>query len=178
MKDDDAVEDQGLKKLSYGEGRGPRATAPRVRPGQVVQSVFELQDRDVGVQYVKLVKSPTGPHHIIDVMFVTGLRLTVDLYPGDSSKKLGEELLQKSRMYRASSAPHLEEAIGMIAECGERAMSDRVVQNELDVMNSELMKQLWEETALARSIRSPLLCGLEYEDALAVLREFYPGAAP
>jgi len=151
----------------------------RVRPSQVVQSIFELQDKSIGVQYIKLVKSPSGPHHIIDVMFFTGLRLTVDLYPGDSSKKLGDELREKVAFYRASSVDQLSEAISLIADCGERAMSEHIKQQELEQMNASLMKRLWEEAAFSRLLRSaPLLRRLEYEDALKILEGTYPSEAP
>ncbi len=154
-------------------------SSPRVRPSQVVQSIFEIHDRSLGVQYIKLVKSPTGPHYIIDVMFFTGLRLTVDLFPGDSSKKLGDELREKVAFYRASSVDQLSDVISLIAECGERAMSDHVKAEELERMSALLMKRLWEETSFARLLRSvPILRRLEYEEALRLLSEFYPQPAP
>jgi hypothetical protein len=149
------------------------------RPSQIVQSIFELQDKSIGIQYIKLVKSPTGPHYIIDVMFFTGLRLTVDLFPGDSSKKLGDELREKVAFYRVSSVDQLSEAISIISDCGQRAMSEHVKQEELEQMNALLMKQLWEEAAFSRILSSaPILRRVEYEDAVRFLAEFYPSEAP
>jgi hypothetical protein len=143
---------------------------------QIVQSVFELHDEKLGVKYVKLVQSPNGPYHILDVMFYTGLRVTVDLYSGDPVDKIGKELRDKVAMYRPSSVEPLSETISLIAECGHRAMSDHLGQLKLSQMNAKLMQELWEETSFSRLLRSaPALRRLEYEEAVELLRAFYPG---
>lgn len=141
----------------------------------LTQSIFELHDEKLGVNYIKLVQSPNGPYHILDVMFYTGLRVTVDLYAGDPVNKINNELRDKVQMYRPASVKLLSNIIDHIAECGHRAMSDHLGQVRLTQMDTKLVKDLWEEVAFSRLLKSEqsFRC-VEYEDAVKLLQSLYP----
>lgn len=139
-----------------------------------IQSLVEFDDEHLGLKYVKIVKSAIGPYHILDVMFITGLRLTVDMYDGDSEKKVQTELVQKIDMYRPTlSNEVLNEAVSILSDCAKRFLvQDGKVKDV--ATNAHLMKTLWDESVLSRRLNSlPKRECVDYDRAVLILKEMY-----
>jgi hypothetical protein len=148
---------------------------------QSLTPCMELSDETLGIRYLKVVKSPTQDCHVLDVMFSSGLRVTVDLFDGDHRGKVFDDLTTKVHMLRPTLTSELEtmsEAIHIVSDCMIRTMSgsDGLLHPPGDC---DEVVATWFQSSLVRRIR---LCPgqkyVEYEEALEILRECYESAPP
>ena len=123
-------------------------------PQLPIQAILNVTDGRYGLRYLKIVKSPNGPHYIVDVMFKKGLRLTADVLPGRPAKNIGVELTDKLRAYRPGEFDQIYPAVAFVSDCAARALSDEsgiVVERQL---HADLMKEAWEMTLFRRLLRT------------------------
>jgi hypothetical protein len=143
----------------------------------ILQTVFNITDGQYGLRYVKIVKSPNGPHYVLDMMFTKGLRLFVNVTPGQSVQGIGPELEIQLMQYRASEYDIIKPSIDFVAECASRALADefgKVVQRQLE---EETLRVAWEQTRFHRFLRilDPQM-KLPYEFAERALSDHYQAA--
>jgi hypothetical protein len=139
-----------------------------------VQAILNVDDGLFGLRYLKIVKSPTGPHFIVDVMFKRGLRLTSNIEPGYHVSNIGKELDEKARFYRSSDYDNIKPAIDFVSECAGRVLSDengRVAECQL---HADVIRQAWEMTRFRRFVKviDPSR-KLEFEQTTADLKALY-----
>lgn len=143
----------------------------------IVQSILNVQDGLFGLRYLKIVKSPTGPHFIVDVMFKMGLRLTADILPGMPVQSIGDTLDGKLQTHRPSEYHEIKPAVDFVSECAGRALSDEWGKIAERKLNEEAVREAWEMTLFRRYLRTidPKRV-LEYEQALQYLEIVYSGS--
>jgi hypothetical protein len=140
----------------------------------VIQPILNVQDGLFGLRYLKIVKSPTGPHYIVDVMFKMGLRLTADILPGMPVQDIGDTLDKKLQTHRPSEYHDIKPAVDFVSECAGRALSDEFGKIAEKQLNEEALREAWEMTLFRRYLRrlDPKRV-LEYEQAMEYLGEVY-----
>lgn len=120
----------------------------------LIQTILNVADGRYGLRYLKIVKSPSGPHYIVDVMFKRGLRLTANVVLGHPAKGIGEELAAKLQECRPGEYDQIYPTIEFVSDCASRALSDErgiIVEKHL---HEELMKEAWEMTLFRRLLRT------------------------
>ena len=120
----------------------------------IIQTILNVVDGRYGLRYLKIVKSPSGPHYIVDVMFKRGFRLTADVIPGHHAKGIGEELDAKLQAHRPGEYETIHPAIEFVADCASRALSDEhgvIIEKHL---HEDLLKEAWEMTTFRRLLKS------------------------
>jgi len=109
----------------------------------VIQSVLSLRDDAHGFRYLKLTKSQVGPHFVLDIMFVKGLRLTVDLFPGKNTNEINPELTLKLMSYRACDYSSIKPYIDFVSECVTFALSDGDGKISEQQLHSNSLNEAW-----------------------------------
>ena len=144
----------------------------------ILQTVLNIEDGEHGLKYLKIVKSPSGPHYVVDVMFLRGLRLTTDIEPGMSSKNIGEDLDRKLLQYRAGEYDRLKPSVDYISEVAVRALSDYEGKITAKLLHEKLLQEAWDEQRFAVFIRriDPKKV-LSYEQALESLSQVFTPSA-
>jgi len=139
----------------------------------ILQSIV-LINGEYGLKYLKLVKSPSGSHHVIDVMFMKGLRLTTNLVDGESISEVKKDFTRQILQYREQESGTLLPIVDIIAECAARALSDEKGRIAKQIRDEMAMKEAWESTLLAILMRriDPSTC-LKYEEVEQMLQEVY-----
>jgi hypothetical protein len=142
----------------------------------VIQSILNVNDGLFGLRYVKIVKSPTGQHFIMDVMFRFGLRLTADIIPGMPIASIGETLDSKLQTHRPGEYCEIKPSVDFVSECVGRALSDEFGKIAERQLNGEAFREAWEMTLFRRHMKTldPRRT-LQYEDALRFLEASYQG---
>ena len=140
----------------------------------VIQAILNVQDGLFGLRYLKIVKSPSGPHYIVDVMFKHGLRLTADVVPGQPVKSIGEELDTKLWTYRNTEYNELKPVVDFVSECAGRVLSDefgKIVERKL---HEDAIREAWEMSLFRRYIKAidPRRL-IEYEQVLEIVDQLY-----
>ncbi len=127
-----------------------------------------------GLRYLKIVKSPTGPHFIIDIMFTGGLRLTTNIIPGQMAKIIGEDLDSKIKDHRFSEYHILKPTVDLVAECSERVLADKDGIITECQLHADSIRNAWEMTLFRRYLKTidPKRI-TEYETALKALDDVY-----
>ncbi len=140
----------------------------------VVQTILNVQDGLYGLRYLKIVKSPGGPHFVIDVMFKRGFRITADVVPGNLAKSIGFELDAKTRQYRWGDYEEIKPAIEFVAECAERVLSDERGKIAECQLHEDAIREAWEMTLFRRYINviDPRR-QVTFEEATIDLKEIY-----
>jgi len=142
-------------------------------PQPVLQSTV-LVDGEYGLKYLKLVKSPSGPHHIIDVMFRKGLRLTTNLIDGLPMSEIKEDLVRQIDLYRSHERDQLIPVVDVIVECAMRAMTDEKGRIAKQIRDEMTMKEAWESTLFAILLRKiDKGVHISFEDADEILKKMY-----
>ena len=116
----------------------------------VIQTILNVSDGLYGLRYLKIVKSPSGPHFIVDVMFKAGLRLTSDILPGQPAKNIGQDLDTKAQIHRATDYEVLKPAIAFVAECSERVLSGENGLIAECQLHENTLREAWEMTLFRR----------------------------
>jgi hypothetical protein len=144
-------------------------------PQPVVQTILNVTDGLFGLRYLKVVKSPSGPHFIVDVMFKRGLRLTSDILPGQPASQIGVDLKDKLRTHRATEYDEILPAVEFVSECSERVLSDAFGIIAECQLREEAMREAWEMTLFRRYIKliDPRR-QFKFEKVVDELRALYP----
>jgi hypothetical protein len=139
-----------------------------------VQTLLNVQDGLYGLRYLKIVKSPTGPHYIVDVMFTMGLRLTADVLPGQDAKLIGKELDNKLQTHRPGEYREIKPAVDFVSDVAIRVLSDEFGQVAERKLREEAIKEAWEMTLFRRFLKGldPRHL-LEYEEVLVEMNGLY-----
>src|SRR5580704_10610190 len=109
----------------------------------MIQIVLNVK-KQFGISYLKIVKSPTGPHYIIDMMFKHGLRLTSNFMPGDKVLDSKIELEEKVMIHRATEYNQIQPTIEFIMNVLLLALSDekgRILESRLQ---EDILQKAWE----------------------------------
>ncbi len=141
----------------------------------VIETILNITDGQFGLRYLKIVKSPSMGHYVLDIMFAKGLRLTTDVVPGEKSSQMKEDLLRKLRTHRSSEYDIMAPVIKLVTDCATRALSDHEGRIVARALHEKTLKEVWEEQSFYR-----WLCAfdpkhkLSFEQALDVLEPLYP----
>jgi len=133
-----------------------------------------LTTNEFGIRSLSIVKSPNGPHFVVDVMFKRGFRITADVVPGNLAKSIGFELDAKTRQYRFGDYDEIKPAIEFVAECAERVLSDEHGKIAECQLSEDAIREAWEMTLFRRYINvidSRRQIG--FESAVADLQSIY-----
>jgi hypothetical protein len=143
----------------------------------LVQTILNVNDGQFGLRYLKIVKSPTGPHFVVDVMFKKGFRITADVVPGNSAKSIGQELDSKTQQYRSIDYDEIKPAIEFVAECVERVLSDEQGKIAACQLHEDTIREAWEMTLFRRFLKviDPRR-QIEFEEATKNLESIYAAA--
>ena len=146
----------------------------------VLQSTV-LINGEYGLKYLKLVKSPSGPHYIIDVMFQKGLRLTSNLVDGQMMSDVKADLSRQIEIYRPHEKNVLLPAVDVIVECAMRALTDEKGRIAKQIRDEMTMKEAWESTLFAILLRKvDKNVYVKFEDVEEILKKIYtnnPGSS-
>lgn len=142
----------------------------------VLQTVLNFKGGKFGLRYLKIVKSPSGLHYVLDVMFKAGLRVTENVVIGNSAEQIGVGLHAQVQQYRPTGYDSIKPAIDFIAACATRALSDYsglITEMQLD---ESTLRNAWEQTAFDQylALRDPKSFWL-YESILQEIEDHYAG---
>lgn len=151
-----------------------------VRP--VIEAIVFCEN-EFNMQYVRITRSTEGDHHVLDIMFLFGLRLQKDLHQGSviSSESLIRELIDLAREYRPNSFEAVIPELNAVAKAASRVLSDLNGKIELLSFDSNLIEEnrvrarsSWRRTLLYNEIFGMQLYGkISLEDADEVLKSHY-----
>src|SRR5512135_3489748 len=143
-----------------------------------VQTILNVQDGLLGLRYLKIVKSASGPHYVVDVMFKMGLRLTTDVSPGMPVNNIGEELDRKLRIHRPSEYAKITPAVDFVSDVASRVLSDEFGQIAERRLREDAIREAWEMTLFRNQLKTidPRRI-LQYEYALECLEMLYSGSS-
>jgi hypothetical protein len=147
----------------------------------MTQTIFSTGNEIFGISILKIVKSNVGPHHILDIMFCYGLRITVDLNEGDDVKKIGREMKEKVTIYRPSLMSSLEISgtFELVSRCFERAFDDgRGRITDIGSIQVNKITEIWEETFFSKLLeRMGSISNLDENDIIEIVNKEY-GISP
>lgn len=140
----------------------------------VIQTILNVQDGLFGIRYLKIVKSPTDPHFVIDVMFKHGLRLTADVVPGQPVTSIGDELDTKLRVYRHTEYDKIKPAVDFVAECAGRVLADGFGKIAERKLHEDAIREAWEMSLFRGYIKTidPRRL-VEYDQVLEIVDQLY-----
>jgi len=140
----------------------------------IIQTILNVQDGLFGIRYLKIVKSPSGPHFIVDVMFKHGLRLIADVIPGQPVKSIGDELDNKLRIHRHTEYAELKPVVDFVAECAVRVLADESGKIAERKLHEDAIREAWDMSLFRRYIKSidPKRL-IEYEEVLETVAQLY-----
>lgn len=154
-----------------------------VRP---VLETVELEVEELGMRYVKLVKRPSDGTPILDVMFLKGLRLTVDIADGMEVDGIEESLRSQIREFRPASWTDMEDALTAVVRVAKTTLggSDgRVIPFKFDsekkAEREAELRYRWSESLFFVWLKkSGLIERHPYELAVEALMSHYPEPLP
>jgi hypothetical protein len=150
-----------------------------VRP---VLETVELEVADLGMRYVKLVRRPSDGTPILDVMFMKGLRLTVDISDGMETDEIERSLRSQLQEFRPASWSDMEDAMTAVVRVAKATLggSDGKVvpyrfDSEKKAEREAELRYRWSESLFFVWLKkSGLIDRHPYELAVEALRSHYP----
>jgi len=144
-----------------------------------ILEAIELDVNELGMKYIKIIRRPSDDKPILDIMFLNGLRLTVDMTYNMSVHDIGRQLHINLKEVRPHSFIEYESAIVAIIYSIERVFSypnGKIIQidfNKKEKIELELHKRWSESLFFVWMKKSEFMKRYPYELILRTITELY-----